>query len=345
VRGLAGYFHEPAGLAYHGGAFGYAVAAYALGWAGLFAAHVWVNLLAVVLLAHGMVIAAYLIHECGHNTIFRNNQANTRLGRFLNWMTGSCYGTFEDIRYKHFRHHMDNDDVVWFMYAEFFECHPRIFRLVKGMEWAGLPSHEFLMHGIMMFSAFIIPQRRDQRLRQSLVILIRAGILITLALISPRAALGYVIAYILMLHVLRFMDAQQHDYGAYPSLYDKQLPSRFGGRETELAHTFSNPLSWKHEWPNWLTLNFGWHGAHHARPTVPWYRLRAWYLEHISDDPASVIPFAAQWRMYWAFRVYRVDHSGGPHDELQDVREDDYLQAGRSSLLYGGNAVSFLTSF
>ena len=46
-------------------------------------------------------------------------------------------------------------------------------------------------------------------------------------------------------------------------------PSRFGGRATEQEHTFSNPLSFKYELPNWLVLNFGWHNAHHLRPTVP----------------------------------------------------------------------------
>ncbi|NND44751.1 MAG: fatty acid desaturase, partial [Xanthomonadales bacterium] len=278
MKALTRHFHEPAGLAWHGAALAYALGAYALGWVGVFSSSPWLYGAGVLALAHGMVIAAYLVHECGHNTIFRSNRANARLGTFLAWVTGACYGTFEDIRYKHFRHHMDNDDVVWFMYAEFFDRHPRILRLVQSLEWALLPAHEFLMHGLAMVSAFVIPERRAQRARQAVIMLVRVGAFVLIALLAPWAALGYVLAYMLMLHVLRFMDAQQHDYGAYPSLFDEALPSRFGGRKTEQAHTFSNPISWRHDWLNWLTLNFGWHNAHHARPTVPWYRLRDYYL-------------------------------------------------------------------
>ena len=161
---------DPLGMRYYGTAILYAVTAYVAGFAGLFAPHWGVNALGTILLAHGMVIAAYLIHECRHKTIFRSNEANARLGRFLNWISGSSYGTFEDIRYKHFRHHMDNDDSVWFEYEEFFERHPGLVRIIKFLEWFYIPAHEFLMHGIMMFSAFIIPQRRDQRLGSPLMI-------------------------------------------------------------------------------------------------------------------------------------------------------------------------------
>ncbi len=121
--------------------------------------------------------------------------------------------------------------------------------------------------------------------------------------------------------------------------------SRFGGRKTEQQHTFSNPISFQYDLPNWLVLNFGFHNAHHLRPTVPWYRLPAYYREHVSDDPASVIPFRQQLKMYARHRVCRVDHQGGPYDDVQDVARDDYLAAGRRGELYGGNAVSFLTSF
>jgi fatty acid desaturase len=338
-------FHEPVGMYYHGGALLYAITAYGLGFYGLFSDALWVNAIAVVFLGHGMVIAAYLIHECGHNTIFRSNQTNAYLGRFLNWICGSSYGTFEDIRYKHFRHHMDNDDSVWFMYEEFFEKHPRITKLVKALEWAYIPAHDLLMHGIMMFSAFIIPERRHQRLRQSIVILIRFSVFFTLLYLWPKVALGYVIAYLFMMHVLRLMDAPQHDYGPNPILFDEDAPSKNGGREMEQARTFSNPISFKFTLPNWLVLNFGFHNAHHKRPTVPWYRLPAYYKENISDNPGSVIPFKVQLWSYHDFRVYRVTHSGGPFDEYQGLELQEYFDSTRRGQQYGGNAASFLTSF
>ena len=56
------------------------------------------NLVSTILLAHGLLIC------------------------------GVSYSTFEDIRYKHFRRHVNNDDVVWFDYEKFFlsrarSCH------------------------------------------------------------------------------------------------------------------------------------------------------------------------------------------------------------------------------
>src|SRR6187402_3486005 len=50
--------HEPAGLIYHGGALLYALLAYGCGFAGLFSANAWLYLPSVLLLAHGMIIAA-----------------------------------------------------------------------------------------------------------------------------------------------------------------------------------------------------------------------------------------------------------------------------------------------
>ena len=128
---LTDKFHEPQGLLYHGLAVGYAVTGYVCGLAGLFSANWVINTIATLWLAHAMAIAAYLIHECGHNTVFRTNAANARLGRILNWICGACYGTYEDIRYKHFRHHVDNDDTVWFDYDAFFRRHPFVARVVQ----------------------------------------------------------------------------------------------------------------------------------------------------------------------------------------------------------------------
>ncbi len=116
--------NEPQGLWFHSGAVAYAIGGYLAGFAGLFAGNLVINLLATLLLAHAMIIAAYMIHECGHNLVFRSIRHNAYLGRFLSWLCGSAYGTYEDMRYKHFRHHVDIDDVVWFDYEKFFENHP-----------------------------------------------------------------------------------------------------------------------------------------------------------------------------------------------------------------------------
>jgi len=338
-------FHEPQGFWYHGGALLYGVGGYLLGLYGLFSDSAWVNAGAVLLLGHAMTICAYMIHECGHNTVFRSNEANARLGRVLNWICGTSYGTFEDIRYKHFRHHMDNDDAVWFVHEAFIANHPRLAELIKLLEWFYIPAYDMIMHFITMFGAFIIPQRRDQRLRNTVVLLIRGGAWFTLLFYYPKAALLYLVSYIIMMHILRFKDGVQHDYDGNPTLFEENPPSRFGGRETEQAHTFSNPECLRWDWPNYFTLCFGFHNAHHKRPTVPWYRLPGYHRETFGNDPGRVIPLKAALRIYHRYRVPRVTHSGGSLDGLPTPWEDEYLERARSARMYGGNAVSFLNSF
>lgn len=312
------------------------------GLAGLFSQNWLINIPAALLLAQGMITAAYLLHECAHNTIFTDNEANAALGRVLNWIAGSAYGTFEDIRFKHLRHHVDNDDLVWFDYAAFFERHPLVLRITQALEWLYIPAHELIMHFIMMFGSFIIPERREQRRRNVAVLVIRLSIFIVVLIYAPRAALLYAIAYMIMLQVLRFMDALQHDYSYNVTLFDPTPSPTRGNREFEQEHTFSNPLSLRHDWINWLTLNFGFHNAHHARPTTPWYRLPALHRELFGEDPALVIPFMAQLRIFHRFRVKRIMEEA-PGTAVPTGM--NYLAGARAGQVYGGNAASFLTSF
>ena len=89
-------------LLYNGSALLYSVIAYFSGIIGLFSQDILINIISIFVLAHGMIIAAYLVHECAHNLIFRKMLHNTYLGRALTWLCGASYGTYEDIRYKHF---------------------------------------------------------------------------------------------------------------------------------------------------------------------------------------------------------------------------------------------------
>jgi len=345
MNAVTRFFHEPEGLIFHGSALLYGIAGYVFGLLGLFSANPWINAGATLWLGHAMTICAYMIHECGHNTVFRDNDNNARLGRFLNWICGTSYGKFEDIRYKHFRHHMDNDDSVWFMCDEFLGKHPRLVEWIKFLEWFYIPAHDMVMHFITVFGAFIIPQRRDQRLRNVVVIVIRGGIFFTVLVFNPKAALLYLVAYMIMMHILRFKDGLQHDYDGNPTLFDENPPSRYGGRATEQAHTFSNPECLAYDWPNYLTLCFGFHNAHHKRPTVPWYRLPAYHREQFGTNPDRVIPLKSQLQIYHRYRVQRVLHSGGEWDDLPTPWGEEYLARARAGQMYGGNAVSFLNAF
>jgi omega-6 fatty acid desaturase (delta-12 desaturase) len=336
------YLKDPLGLRYYGAAVAYAVAAWVLGFAGLFPDALVINAMAVILLAHGMVIAAYLIHECGHNLVFTSSRHNASLGRFMSWLCGASYGTYEDMRYKHFRHHVDNDDVVWFDYDAFFERHPRLTKLTRLLEWFYIPAHDLMLHGVMMLTSFIIPQRRDQRLRNVVVIAIRVGLFLALLMFFPKVALLYAVAYMLMMHVLRFMDSVQHDYGYNTTLFDYRPPPHKGDAEWEQLHTFSNPISLRHPKLNWLVLNFGYHNAHHADMNLPFFRLPELHREMTGDSPSRVVPFTAQLKLYHRNRLRRVH---GP--QVEDYPQgEDYLRAAQSGKgAIGGNAASFLTSF
>ena len=335
-------FKQTDGLRYHGAAVAYAFFAYVIGFIGIFSSSIAINVAATLLLAHGMTIAAYMIHECAHNTVFRRSQNNARLGRVLSWVCGAAYGTYEDIRYKHFRHHVDNDDVVWFEYDRLFKNHPWLTKAVQVLEWFYIPAHDLIMHFVMVFTSFVIPQRRDQRARNLAVIAIRGSVFLGLLVFFPKVALLYVLAYLIMMQVLRFMDMLQHDYPYNPTLFDYADPPHKGDSDWEQEHTFSNPLSLRFEKLNWLTLNFGFHNAHHADMQVPWYRLPELHRELMADGRNWVIPLRSQLRLFHRNRVSRVyseQAEGYP-------KGADYLEAARAGVgPIGGNAASFLTSF
>ena len=345
-------FKQPEGLRYHGGAVAYALLAYGLGFVGLFS-DVWlVNAGATLLLAHGMTIAAYMIHECGHNIVFEDNDDNASLGRGLTWICGAAYGTYEDIRYKHFRHHIDVDDVVWFDYDRFFREHPVLLRTTQALEWCYIPAQDLLMHFIMVFTSFLIPKRSSQRTRNTTVIAIRGGVYFALLLLVPRVAILYAVAYMMMMTILRFMDSLQHDYGYHLTLFSQAPGPRKGDFAFEEEHTFSNPHSLRYERANWFTLNFGFHNAHHARPTTAWWRLPALHRELFGEGPSNVIPLGPQLAIFHRYRVSRILGGSAEAGEEGDADRGEgtpwgrgFLEAAREGRVVGGNAASFLTSF
>ena len=338
-------FREPQGAVYHGAAVAYSVLAWLFGLAGLFHDNLIFNAGATLLLAHGMIIAAYMVHECGHNTVFRRVRHNEQLGSALTWICGASYGTFADIRYKHMRHHVDNDDVVWFDYEKFFLEHPLALRVTRVLEWFYIPAHDLLMHGIMVFTSFVIPQRRNQRRRNVAVVLVRGGVFAALLFFYPKVAILYCIAYIVMVQVLRFTDSLQHDYPYRLNLYtDERSPHR-GDKQWEQEHTFSVPLSLRHDWLNWLTLNFGYHNAHHANPTTPWYRLPELHRSLFGDGPEVVIPLSRQLTIFHRGRVKRIIKWDDNAVDAKTPTGSEFLKAARQARVDGGNAANFLTSF
>jgi len=328
-------------LLFNGCACLYVLISYSLGVYGLFHESIGLNIFFTIVLAHGMIIAAYLVHECGHNLVFKKMRYNTYLGKCLTWICGASYGTYEDIRYKHFRHHIDNDDVVWFDYEEFFRKYPIVLKITQFLEWLYIPAHELIMHFIMAFTSFIVPERRNQRVRNIAVLILRGSIFIFLLSYYPRVAFFYILSYLIMMTVLRFMDSIQHDYSYNLTLFSKEKSLRKGDFDWEQEHTFSNPISTKIPALNWITLNFGFHNAHHADMTIPWYKLPQKHSQLFGDNSINYVPFFAQLKIFHKQRVNRIIDN---HQEDSPMGYD-YLIAARKANVSGGNAASFLTSF
>ena len=316
-------------------ALAYVLGGYIFGWA-LFYVNSWfANLAGVLLLAHSMVIAAYLIHECAHNTIFADNADNARLGRVLMWFTGACYGTYEEIRHKHFRHHVDRADVVAFDYRQRLASYPALVKVLKFLEWLYIPALEVLMHALVLILPFTMRNRRHKRRLVVRVLFIRTALFVSLAAIKPVVLVFYAIAYLLFLTVMRFMDVHQHTYEIFETLDRPRGPeAKQFDHAYEQRNTFSNPISLRHPRLNLLVLNFGYHNAHHEKPTSPWYRLPALHRELFGEDTRQVFPFINLLKSYHQYRVPRI----------LNADEGDLAGLEQGRRFVGVDGVSFLTA-
>jgi len=238
-------------------AAGYVSLAYLSGLWLIFSADVIFNIIGIILLAHAMVIAAYLVHECAHNSIFRKNRYHRWLAEILLWICGASYSDYDDVRHKHVRHHTDRADVVSFDYRVKMIHYPKVLKLIQYLEWCYIPAMEIVMHGLVILLPFIKAERRQRLGHVLIMVLLRSAMFIYLATISLSILWCYPLAYIFFLTVMRFMDVHQHTYELYETL-DKprgEEAKKFD-RAFEQKNTYSNLLSIKHPWINLLVLNF-----------------------------------------------------------------------------------------
>jgi fatty acid desaturase len=156
-----------------------------------------------------------------------------------------------------------------------------------------------------------------------------------LALWSIKALLLYAVAVALQLHALNLFDAFHHTFDLYFVEADRPLPLAGRDRGYELANTYSNLVSTRHQWLNLLTLNFGYHNAHHHRPSAPWYRLPEIHRRlYAGRSTPAVLPVRELLRSWHRHRVRRVlaDDYGAPAEG-----------PGRADGFVGTHGVSFLT--
>ncbi len=267
------------------------------------------NLLALLLLSHSLIIAAYLLHECIHKTLLRDNHKNIALASALSWITGACYSEYECLKKKHMRHHANRVDSLAIDHQAFLEKHPMICHLVEILEWFYIPAVEILTHILSIAAPFILPARKHQRNRVLTILGLRFLFFSALALWSWKTMIIYSLAYLLFIRVLGFMDAFQHIYEVRVNLDEEKVFPEFD-RNYEEAHTWSNLLSEKYPCLNLLVLNFCYHNVHHHRPAEPWHRLPQLHREHYADKTAPEVSLKQQLSDFHQFRVKRVHETG-----------------------------------
>jgi fatty acid desaturase len=318
-------------------AWTYILITYVLGFAGIMADIIVFNVFGVILLAHSMVIAAYFIHECAHDSLFKNNRHNKFIGEILMWITGSSYNTYEAIRHKHVRHHVDRADIVSFDYREKLQEFPKALRLIQRLEYFYIPAVEIMLHALVVILPFVKPSRRQYRSRVISVLILRIAFFVILASYSFQVLWLYPLSYLIFMTVMRFMDVHQHTYNLHETLDMKRGKEvEAYDRAFEARNTYSNLISESYPWLNLLVLNFSYHNVHHDQQIQPWYRLPALHQELYGENRKQVLPFINLLKSYHDNRVVRILHAD-PVDF--DVKTDE----GRHFI--GVDGASFLTAF
>ncbi len=293
--------------------------------------NVWLNALGVVFLAHSLLCSAYLAHDFMHSAIFESKAWNVAFGNLMLWLNGGCYARFEALARLHIAHHVNRVDFCRFDLMTFLNAMPAPVRsLLLALEWLYFPSLAFLLRIRSIFAPFWEPDRKDERLRNTLILLVRGGLFALLGFVSTKALLLYFVSYIGMLTVLRFVDAFQHTYEVFPM--GSAIPKR--DRVHEQANTFSNVVSLRYWWLNLLLLNFGYHNAHHELMKCPWYNLHELDRDLFTGDEVQYITLPELLGNYHRYRLSRLYSGQGQGVDAQGKRSLETF--------YGAIEVSFL---
>lgn len=290
----------------------------------------------VVLTLHTMVIAAYLIHDLAHTSVFRDPDHNRRVGELMAWICGAAYASHARIRHMHLRHHRDRADITRFNYKALLRGLPvPVRRAIYALEWAYVPAVELIMQFQILVRPFVRAEEAPRRARVLVVGASRLALFAVLYLASPVALAGFTLAFLGFLTVMNFFDAFHHTFDqVFVDDDDARVSMEGKDRDYEQVNTFSNVISTRWPWLNLLTLNFGYHNAHHQRAGTPWYRLPALHAELYGATSRQLLPLRDLLRTFHRNRLRRIleDEYGVLHEG--PGRADDFI---------GAHGVSFLT--
>ncbi|MGF1589882.1 MAG: fatty acid desaturase family protein [Pleurocapsa sp.] len=289
------------------------------------------NILGVVLLTHSLIYSAYLSHEFMHGSIFRERRRNLIFGQLMLWINGGCYYGFEALTLQHIAHHVDRVDVFTFDIPAAIKKLPRSVRwIIFTLEWCYFPAVAFWSRW-----RAIVKKWQDPQYTKSItgIFAFRLILFSLLGIISFKALLLYFFSYVGMITVLRWMDAFQHTYEAFPA--GTKLPKRDGNHEQ--LHTYSNLISYRYPWLNLLVLNFGYHNAHHAVMKCPWHSIPELNMKLSQTKTVNYISLSQQLANYHCHRITRL--IAGQADTSGEMGKKNYEQ------FYGAVDVSFITFY
>ena len=293
-------------------AIAYATAGHA-GAIALLCAWPWpLRLAGLLLAAHTLVIAAYLTHECIHESVFREQRWNARLGSLLAWLCGGAPAGYERLRRKHLHHHLDRVDPIACDYRALLARHAPLRWAVVAFEWLHVPALELLLRAVSIVRPFRNRAFAGERRRVAAAVASRAAFAALLAALGWSVLALYVVAYLLFVVAARLGDAFHHTFEliVVPDYGLDFGPPPGKDRLYEQANTFTNPLSMR--WPvlNALVLNFVFHNAHHEKPGIPWHRLPALDRRLYGDDARQAVPLRRLLGDFHRHRVARLSDDG-----------------------------------
>ena len=312
-------------------AIAYTCLGYTGGIALFFIDNIWLNILGTVSLTHCLIYSAYLSHEFMHGSIYKERRRNVILGQLMLWINGGCYYGFEALTLQHIAHHVDRVDVFTFDIPAAIAKLPRPVRwIIFALEWCYFPAVAFWSRWQTILKNC---QNSQHNKRLASIFTIRITAFILLGIFSIKALLLYFVSYMGMITVLRWMDAFQHTYEAFP--VGTTLPKR--DRDHEQLHTYSNLISHRYPWLNLLVLNFGYHNAHHAVMKCPWHSIPELDMKLAQNKTVNYISFTQQLANYHRYRVDRL--IAGQGDATGEIGNKSYEQ------FYGAADVSFITLY
>ena len=292
--------------------------------------------------AHGRVIASYLVHEAAHASVFLEPAANRVFGSVALWLAGCPYADFAHVKYMHISHHKDRADAVEFDYRKFCSM-PVIQNIILVLEFCFVPVVETIMHFRTAFYPILWssdPEVTPSRWRSAWIgTPTMCAFYLTLWHLGGYAVLvPHFVAGALLLHFLALNDAFQHTYEVIPLSETNEGPGNRTAQYEE-ENTYSTVISTEYPWLNLLTLNFGYHNAHHTKAITPWYNLPKLHYDLYGEESKShqqVLPFAQLVSSWYRHRLRRVlDEDYGV---VHSVKESD-----RAREFVGSLGVSFLT--